>query len=118
MDGERLFFKNNEQSSVNATIFGHTCDGLDVVARNIVIPDNIEIGDWFIFAGMGAYTYSLISQFNNMNSCSKIMILEDKERYLSTGASSIEDIVFPLTNESIESSPVKKKFIGLFKTCS
>jgi diaminopimelate decarboxylase len=42
-------------------IYGHTCDGLDIVASDVIIPASIDIGDWLCFGGMGAYTHSLIS---------------------------------------------------------
>lgn len=63
---------------MEATIFGMTCDGLDVIASEVVIPRSIDIGDWLIFGGMGAYTYSMLSYFNSMNSCSKILVVENE----------------------------------------
>lgn len=100
LDNQRLFFTEEEQSKpkpkvdkkdefillnnevdevgeINATIYGHTCDGLDIVAKNVVLPDNIEIGDWFCFGGMGAYTHSLVSAFNSMISVQQILVLDE-----------------------------------------
>jgi len=45
------------------TIFGPTCDSLDVVAKRIEFPD-MDIGDWIYFNDMGAYTLAAASQFN------------------------------------------------------
>ena len=42
-----------------------TCDGIDVIARNISVPD-LKIGDWLCFSGMGAYTVGSKSTFNGM----------------------------------------------------
>jgi len=42
-----------------------TCDGIDVIARNIPIP-NMKIGDWLCVSGMGAYTVGSKSTFNGM----------------------------------------------------
>ena len=33
-----------------------TCDGYDIIVNSIDMP-NMEVGDWLIFGGMGAYTY-------------------------------------------------------------
>jgi len=41
----------------------------DVIASDIVIPENIEIGDWICWQGMGAYTYCASSNFYSMKSC-------------------------------------------------
>jgi ornithine decarboxylase/alpha-1,3/alpha-1,6-mannosyltransferase len=34
-----------------------TCDGRDVIANNIDMPSDIQVGDWIIMSGMGAYSY-------------------------------------------------------------
>jgi len=41
----------------------------DVIASDIAIPENIEIGDWICWQGMGAYTYCASSNFYSMKSC-------------------------------------------------
>lgn len=43
------------------------------------MPKDIKIGDWFIFGGMGAYTYSLVSGFNSMDSCKNILVINNNE---------------------------------------
>lgn len=49
-----------------------TCDGLDVISKNIGIPVNAKIGDWFCFGGMGSYTIGSKTQFNGMLSTEKL----------------------------------------------
>lgn len=49
-------------------MFGMTCDGLDIIARKIMVPKGVEVGDWLCFGGMGAYTYGPRSRFNGMRS--------------------------------------------------
>lgn len=34
-----------------------TCDGRDVIANHLMIPDNMEVGDWMSMGGMGSYTF-------------------------------------------------------------
>lgn len=45
------------------TIFGPTCDGLDCIAKNKLLP-LLNIGDWVYFKDMGAYTLAASSTFN------------------------------------------------------
>lgn len=47
----------------NSTFFGPTCDGIDIIAKNISFPP-LELGDWVYFANMGAYTIAAGSCFN------------------------------------------------------
>lgn len=46
-----------------SSIWGPTCDGLDQVVENIMLPD-MNLGDWIIFEDMGAYTLPVASPFN------------------------------------------------------
>ena len=59
--------------STNSTLFGMTCDGMDIIAKNLAVPTDIEVGDWLCLAGMGAYTYGCRSNFNGMTSTNKII---------------------------------------------
>ena len=44
------------------TIFGRTCDSLDVIAKGNM--EELEVGDWLYFPLMGAYTSATASEFN------------------------------------------------------
>jgi diaminopimelate decarboxylase len=57
----------------NGSIFGMTCDGHDVIAKSISLPPNINVGDWLIIGGMGAYTVGPKSSFNGMVATQKII---------------------------------------------
>jgi len=70
------------------------------VARKVTIPKKIIVGDWLVFGGMGAYTYSLISNFNNMVSCSSILILEEKGLVSSSDSLSQDESVKDLYQNS------------------
>lgn len=52
-------------SPLPSTIFGATCDSLDVIIENVSIPE-LEIGDYLHFHEMGAYTLSAASEFNGI----------------------------------------------------
>mmetsp|Transcript_18467 Transcript_18467/g.42272 ORF Transcript_18467/g.42272 Transcript_18467/m.42272 type:complete len:706 (+) Transcript_18467:75-2192(+) len=49
-----------------STVFGPTCDSIDVIARSILLP-KLEVGDWLYFQNMGAYTMAAASSFNGFN---------------------------------------------------
>lgn len=48
---------------VKGTLFGRTCDSLDVIAQSTHMED-LEVGDWLWFPNMGAYTQATASEFN------------------------------------------------------
>lgn len=78
MDG--ISFENSEQfysqmqngvigqveALQTSTVFGMTCDGMDVISKNLGVPVDAKVGDWFCFGGMGAYTHGSKSTFNGM----------------------------------------------------
>jgi len=52
-------------SSRNSTVFGATCDSIDVILENVEMPE-MEIGDLLKFKEMGAYTNAAASSFNGI----------------------------------------------------
>mmetsp|Transcript_56525 Transcript_56525/g.87937 ORF Transcript_56525/g.87937 Transcript_56525/m.87937 type:complete len:827 (-) Transcript_56525:88-2568(-) len=58
-DGE--VFK--DQVNELATIFGPTCDGLDLLTDSIMLP-RLKVDDKLLFANMGAYTSAASTSFN------------------------------------------------------
>lgn len=56
----------------DSSLFGMTCDGMDVLAKNINLPVDLSVGDWLVLGGMGAYTVGPRSEFNGMKSLSRI----------------------------------------------
>lgn len=50
-----------------------TCDGMDVITKNIPAPIDLTVGDWICIGGMGAYTYGCRSLFNGMKSTEKVI---------------------------------------------
>ncbi|XP_043462594.1 ornithine decarboxylase-like [Leptopilina heterotoma] len=58
-----LPLKNGSGKMIPSSIWGPTCDGLDQVVENVLLHE-MELGDWFIFENMGAYTLPVASTFN------------------------------------------------------
>ena len=48
-----------------STVFGPTCDGLDTVLRDFMLPP-LENGDWLVFPDMGAYSLVGACNFNGI----------------------------------------------------
>lgn len=53
----------NKKELFASTLFGPTCDSIDVVARSVLLP-KLQVGDWLYFQNMGAYTQAAASAFN------------------------------------------------------
>ena len=51
-----------------------TCDGLDIIAKSLPVPRDVQVGDWMCIGGMGAYTYGCRSNFNGMKTTEKIFV--------------------------------------------
>jgi hypothetical protein len=47
----------------STTIFGPTCDSLDIIAKNVPLP-LVHVGDWVYFENFGSYTLAIGTQFN------------------------------------------------------
>lgn len=75
----------------NSSIWGPTCDGLDQVVQNIVLPE-MELGDWVIFENMGAYTLPVASPFNGFP-VPKVHVIANENVWLM-----LKDVL-PLTQE-------------------
>jgi ornithine decarboxylase len=51
---------------VSVTVFGPTCDSLDVLPNRYSLPDDTETGDWIVFEQSGAYSNALTTNFNHL----------------------------------------------------
>lgn len=49
---------------VEYSIWGPTCDGIDVISEHCYLPGTLNIGDWLFFENMGAYTKCSATRFN------------------------------------------------------
>ncbi|RMJ25165.1 ornithine decarboxylase [Aspergillus sp. HF37] len=46
------------------SIWGPTCDGIDVITQHTVLPGLLDVGDWLCFEDMGAYSKCSATRFN------------------------------------------------------
>jgi ornithine decarboxylase len=56
----------HEEATYTSTVFGPTCDSLDMVVTGYQLPE-MNVGDWLVFDDMGAYTTAAGSKFNGFD---------------------------------------------------
>jgi ornithine decarboxylase len=62
-----VFAPGVRTDNYKCTIFGPTCDSMDCIAKDIMLPE-LEVGEWLYFKNMGAYTTAAASPFNGFKS--------------------------------------------------
>ncbi|KAF2710329.1 ornithine decarboxylase-like protein [Pleomassaria siparia CBS 279.74] len=60
-------------SQVEYSIWGPTCDGIDVISSSCAFPDVVNTGDWLYFEDMGAYTKCSATRFNGFSDCHDVV---------------------------------------------
>ncbi|GAB9471927.1 hypothetical protein Gpo141_00009123 [Globisporangium polare] len=72
---------NESQASLlhPASIWGPTCDGTDCVLKDVQMPV-LEIGDWIVFPGMGAYTCASSTSFNGFAPPKKVYMQQRNKK--------------------------------------
>jgi diaminopimelate decarboxylase len=63
-----------------STVFGPTCDSIDVIARSVLLP-RLKVGDWMYFQNMGAYTMAAASSFNGFSPSEKFYVCSVQPEY-------------------------------------
>eukprot|EP00980_Cylindrotheca_fusiformis_P010825 scaffold2447_cov110-Cylindrotheca_fusiformis.AAC.7 len=63
-----------------STVFGPTCDSIDVIARSVLLP-KLDVGDWMYFQNMGAYTMAAASSFNGFHPSEKFYVCSVQPDY-------------------------------------
>ncbi|KAI1424393.1 ornithine decarboxylase [Xylaria sp. FL1777] len=54
-------------ASAEYSIWGPTCDGIDRITESIHFTHELDVGDWFYFEDMGAYTKCSATKFNGFS---------------------------------------------------
>lgn len=55
------------------SVWGPTCDGIDLVCRRVELRGGVGVGDWLYFENMGAYTLCSRTTFNGFTNQHRIM---------------------------------------------
>ncbi|KAF3386218.1 hypothetical protein F1880_000863 [Penicillium rolfsii] len=68
------------------SIWGPTCDGIDVITQRIDLPGLLNTGDWLYFEEMGAYTKCSATRFNGFSDNHEVIYISSEP-----GASALLD---------------------------
>lgn len=80
-------FPNLEAAEPTAySIWGPTCDGIDMISERIMLPGLLDVGDWLYFEDMGAYTKCSATRFNGFSDNHEVIYISSE-----TGASALLD---------------------------
>jgi len=65
-----LTFHPDDEKQIPFVVAGPTCDSLDVVDAEMLLPESMQAGDYVIAFNAGAYSISVKSNFNGMGDIS------------------------------------------------
>jgi len=71
-----------DENLYSSTVFGPTCDSMDVLSRGVLLP-KMSIGDWMYFQNMGAYTSAAASTFNGFPTTDKFYVCSVKPQHFT-----------------------------------
>ncbi|KAJ5201848.1 uncharacterized protein N7498_006511 [Penicillium cinerascens] len=60
------------------SIWGPTCDGIDVITERIDLPGLLNTGDWLYFEDMGAYTKCSATRFNGFSDTHEVIYISSE----------------------------------------
>jgi len=83
---------SQEGPKYHSAIFGQTCDGLDQISKDILLPD-LLVNDWLVVPNMGAYTNGASSQFNGFPLCETV-VLDNSEEEVGRHEEATPEVAF------------------------
>ncbi|KAL2815574.1 pyridoxal-dependent decarboxylase [Aspergillus cavernicola] len=60
------------------SIWGPTCDGIDVISQRSLLPGLLDVGDWLYFEEMGAYTKCSATRFNGFTDNHEVIYISSE----------------------------------------
>jgi len=63
---------------VEYSIWGPTCDGIDLITERCQLPGLLDVGDWLFFENMGAYTKCSATRFNGFTDDHEVIYLSSE----------------------------------------
>jgi ornithine decarboxylase len=96
-----------------STIFGPTCDSIDVICRSVLLPQ-LKVGDWLYFNNMGAYTMAAASSFNGFTPSEKFYVCSVMPEYFEAmiagpAAANIEELCDAMKDQVTPGKGEEKK---------
>jgi ornithine decarboxylase len=63
---------------VQYSIWGPTCDGIDMITERCTLPGVLGVGDWLFFENMGAYTKCSATRFNGFTDDHEVIYISSE----------------------------------------
>lgn len=73
-----LLTVSEEEDATDYSIWGPTCDGIDIISERITLPGLLDVGDWLYFENMGAYTKCSATRFNGFSDKHKVIYISSE----------------------------------------
>lgn len=73
-----LSSKPGVEKLVEYSIWGPTCDGIDVISDHYFLPGVLDVGDWLFFENMGAYTRCSATKFNGFSDDHEVIYISSE----------------------------------------
>lgn len=64
--------------AIEYSIWGPTCDGIDVISKSWTCTQALDVGDWLYFEEMGAYTKCSATKFNGFTDCHETVYISSE----------------------------------------
>ena len=73
-----LNYRDSHHTPTEYSIWGPTCDGIDVITGRCTLPGVLNVGDWLFFQEMGAYTKCSATRFNGFTDDHKVIYVSSE----------------------------------------
>lgn len=69
---------DSSAQSTDYSVWGPTCDGIDLITPLSTMPGVLRIGDWLYFENMGAYTKCCATRFNGLPNNHEVLYISSE----------------------------------------
>ena len=73
-----LHTESSNRQLTEYSIWGPTCDGIDVITNRHFLPGVVDTGDWLFFENMGAYTKCSATRFNGFTDDHEVIYISSE----------------------------------------
>ncbi|RMZ82029.1 hypothetical protein DV737_g2296, partial [Chaetothyriales sp. CBS 132003] len=73
-----LYTASETEKMTEYSVWGPTCDGIDVITDCHFLPAELNVGDWLFFENMGAYTKCSATRFNGFTDNHQVIYISSE----------------------------------------
>ena len=73
-----LHTSSTSRKMTEYSVWGPTCDGIDIITAQHFLPSVIDVGDWLFFENMGAYTKCSATRFNGFTDDHEVIYISSE----------------------------------------